>query len=161
MNKTVRRVTAGACAVLGSLVVLVLYNLFAPATRGDPSAPWVAYSDILDAVQRGDAREALIQGRELTVGLKPGHHPERVRSYMPEDPTLIPRLVERGVRVIAGPEAEGARLSLYGLLNWTLWVVQFAVWIFFARRTLAALERIRASLDASRARDPARSGSAP
>src|SRR5690606_16536545 len=80
--------------VIVALLLVALFNLFQPAGVQRGGAREVAYSDFLNDVNAGRLREVIIQGRTVT-----GHGPDgTVRAYTPEDPGLVGRLTEKGVR---------------------------------------------------------------
>ena len=86
--------------VIIALLLVVLFNLFQPSTSRD-AATQVAYSDFLGEVNGGHVRDVVIQGRNVSYNLTDGRS---FRTYTPEDPALVSRLTDKGVRVIAKPE---------------------------------------------------------
>ncbi len=116
--------------VIVALLLVALFNLFQPAGVQRGSAREVAYSDFLNDVNAGRVREVVIQGRTVT-----GHGPDgTVRAYTPEDPSLVGRLTEKGVRVVARPEDSEVNPLFHYLLSWFPMLLLIGVWVFFMRQ---------------------------
>src|SRR5579884_1621030 len=99
--------------VIIALLLVVLFNLFQPGTT-QRSATQVAYSDFIGEVNGGRVRDVVIQGRTVTGQLTDGR---AFQTYIPEDPTLVQRLTDKGVRVIAKPEEAEVNPLLHYLLS--------------------------------------------
>ena len=69
-----------------------------------------------------------ITGRTVTGQTSDGRS---FTTYTPEDPQLVGRLIEAGVKVSAGPVKENRLLSV--LLNWFPMLLLIGVWIYFMR----------------------------
>jgi cell division protease FtsH len=116
--------------VIIALLLVVLFNLFQPgATRAVSTQ--VAYSDFVAEVNGGRVRDVVIQGRQVTGQLTDGRN---FQTYIPEDPTLVSRLTDKGVRVLAKPEDSDVNPLLHYLLSWFPMLLLIAVWIFFMRQ---------------------------
>jgi cell division protease FtsH len=115
--------------VVIALLLVVLFNLFQPSTGRAPAAQ-VAYSDFVADVNGGRVRDVLIQGRTVSGSLSDGR---TFQTYTPEDPTLVSRLTEKGVRVIAKPE-ESDNPLLHYVLSWFPMLLLIGVWVFFMRQ---------------------------
>ncbi len=115
--------------VIIALLLVVLFNLFQPGgtTR---SATQVAYSDFISEVNGGRVRDVVIQGRTVSGQLTDGRS---FQTYTPEDPALVSRLTDKGVRVIAKPE-ESDNPLLHYLLSWFPMLLLIGVWVFFMRQ---------------------------
>jgi cell division protease FtsH len=87
--------------VIVALLLVALFNLFQPSSGTSRASQQVAYSDFLNEVNAGHVRDVTIQGRTVTGQLSDGRS---FQTYTPEDPALVTRLTERGVRVVARPE---------------------------------------------------------
>ncbi len=119
--------------VIIALLLVVLFNLFQPgATR--TAASQVAYSDFINDVNGGRVRDVVIQGRTISGQLSDGR---TFQTYTPEDSTLVQRLTDKGVRVIAKPEDDGANPLLHYLLSWFPMLLLIGVWVFFMRQMQA------------------------
>ena len=111
------------------LLLFLLFNLFqGTATRG-PSQP-LAFSDFMAEVQSGEVREVTIQGHQVTGHFTDGR---QFQTFAPDDPTLVPTLIENSVRVTAAPEDDVNPL-LQLLLSWFPMLLLIGVWIFFMRQ---------------------------
>ncbi|MBN8893178.1 MAG: ATP-dependent zinc metalloprotease FtsH, partial [Rhodospirillales bacterium] len=116
--------------VIIALLLVVLFNLFQPGT-GRNTATQVAYSDFIGEVNNGRVRDVVIQGRTVTGNLTDGRN---FQTYTPEDPTLVSRLTDKGVRVIAKPEDSEVNPLLHYLLSWFPMLLLIGVWVFFMRQ---------------------------
>ncbi|MBC7799182.1 MAG: ATP-dependent metallopeptidase FtsH/Yme1/Tma family protein, partial [Gemmatimonadaceae bacterium] len=115
--------------VIIALLLVVLFNLFQPGST-QRTATQVAYSDFIGDVNGGRVRDVLIQGRIVSGQLTDGR---TFQTYTPEDPALVGRLTEKGVRVIAKPE-ESDNPLLHYLLSWFPMLLLIGVWVFFMRQ---------------------------
>ena len=117
--------------VIVALLLVALFNLFQPSGGGRTSAQQVAYSEFLNEVNAGHVREVSIQGRTLTGSLTDGR---TFQTYTPEDPSLVSRLTEKNVRVVARPEESDVNPLLHYLMSWFPMLLLIGVWIFFMRQ---------------------------
>jgi len=117
--------------VIVALLLVALFNLFQPSGGGRMGAQQVAYSDFLNEVNAGHVREVSIQGRTLTGTLTDGRN---FQTYTPEDPTLVSRLTERNIRVVARAEESDVNPLLHYLMSWFPMLLLIGVWIFFMRQ---------------------------
>src|ERR1700712_4477313 len=115
--------------VIIALLLVVLFNLFQPGgnTR---AATQVAYSDFISEVNGGRVRDVVIQGRTVSGQLTDGRS---FQTYAPEDPALVGRLTDKGVRVTAKPEESENQLFHY-VLTWFPMLLLIGVWVFFMRQ---------------------------
>jgi cell division protease FtsH len=116
--------------VIIALLLVVLFNRFQPSTSRD-AATQVAYSDFLGEVNGGHVRDVVIQGRNVSYNLTDGRS---FRTYTPEDPALVSRLTDKGVRVIAKPEDSDVNPLVHYLLSWFPMLLLIGVWVFFMRQ---------------------------
>jgi len=117
--------------VIVALLLVALFNLFQPSGSTSPRGTQIAYSDFLNEVNAGHVRDVTIQGRTVTGQLNDGRS---FQSYTPEDPQLVQRLTERGVRVVARPEESDVNPLFHYLLSWFPMLLLIGVWIFFMRQ---------------------------
>ncbi len=116
--------------VIIALLLVVLFNLFQPGGT-QKSATQVAYSDFINEMNSGRVRDVVIQGRTVTGQLT---DTRSFQTYTPEDPTLVQRLTDKGVRVIAKPEDDGGNTLIHYLLSWFPMLLLIGVWVFFMRQ---------------------------
>ncbi len=116
--------------VIIALLLVVLFSWFQPSAVQHTATP-VAYSDFLGDVNQGRVRDVQIQGRVVTGRLADG---TTFQTYMPEDPQLVQRLTDKGVRVNAKPEDGDANPLLKYLLSWFPMLLLIGVWVFFMRQ---------------------------
>ncbi len=119
--------------VIIALLLVVLFNLFQPGTQRT-AATQVAYSDFISEVNSGRVRDVVIQGRTVSGQLTDGR---TFQTYTPEDPSLVSRLTDKGVRVIAKPEDSDVNPLLHYLLSWFPMLLLIGVWVFFMRQMQA------------------------
>ena len=115
--------------VIIALLLVVLFNLFQPNTQQRAAKP-VAYSDFIRDVQNDRVRDVTIQGRNLSGTTTDN---TQFQTYTPEDPSLVSRLTDKGVRVQAKPEDNESPL-LHILLGWFPMLLLIGVWVFFMRQ---------------------------
>jgi cell division protease FtsH len=128
MRKYGRKVALGISIAL-LLGAVVLFYLFDPGPR-KPALMAIAYSDFVGQVNVGAVRDVVIQGPVISGHLNDGHG---FQVYTPEDPSLISRLTDKGVRVTARPE-DNEVSPLYYLLSWFPILLMVVVLIFFMRQ---------------------------
>jgi cell division protease FtsH len=119
--------------VIIALLLVVLFNLFQPGAT-HTAATQVAYSDFINEVNGGRVRDVVIQGRTVSGQLTDGR---TFQTYTPEDSTLVQRLTDKGVRVIAKPEDSDVNPLLHYLLSWFPMLLLIGVWVFFMRQMQA------------------------
>jgi cell division protease FtsH len=117
--------------VIVALLLVALFNLFQPSSGPGRTASQFAYSDFLNEVNAGNVRDVTIQGRTVTGQLSDGRS---FQTYTPEDPALVTRLTERGVRVQARPEDSDVNPLFHYLLSWFPMLLLIGVWVFFMRQ---------------------------
>jgi cell division protease FtsH len=116
--------------VIIALLLVVLFNLFQPGSTRSASTQ-VAYSDFIGEVNGGRVRDVVIQGHTVTGNLSDGRS---FQTYTPTDPSLVSRLTDKGVRVIAKPEDSDVNPLLHYLLSWFPMLLLIGVWVFFMRQ---------------------------
>jgi cell division protease FtsH len=112
------------------LVIVVLYNVFEPG-NGASHSNQIAYSDFLSEVNSGHVQDVVIQGHAISGKLADGRN---FQSYTPEDPALVGKLTDKGVRVIAKPDDDGLSPFMHFVLSWLPFVVIFAGYAFLMRQ---------------------------
>ncbi len=117
--------------VIVALLLVALFNLFQPSSGTGRASSQVAYSDFLNEVNAGHVRDVTIQGRTVTGQLSDGRS---FQTYTPEDPALVSKLTERGVRVVARPEDSDVNPLFHYLLSWFPMLLLIGVWVFFMRQ---------------------------
>ena len=84
------------------VLLLALYNLVSNPSQARRTNE-IQYSEFLDAVDKGTVSEAVIAGNRIT-GTKRDASSNEVQfsTYAPEDPNLVTRLRDKGVKFKAG-----------------------------------------------------------
>ena len=109
------------------LALVLLFQAFQGGSMGG-SAQKMDYSEFVSSVDAGRVQSVEITGRTVTGQTSDGRS---FTTYTPEDPQLVGRLIEAGVKVSAGPVKENRLLSV--LLNWFPMLLLIGVWIYFMR----------------------------
>ncbi len=117
--------------VIVALLLVALFNLFQPSSGPGRTTQQVAYSDFLNEVNAGNVRDVTIQGRTVSGQLTDGRS---FQTFTPEDPTLVSRLTDRGVRVVARAEESDVNPLFHYLLSWFPMLLLIGVWVFFMRQ---------------------------
>jgi cell division protease FtsH len=116
--------------VIIGLLLIALFNLFQnPSGRG-PQAN-LAFSDFIAEVESGRVRDVTIQGNTISGHFSDGRS---FSTYAPEDPNLVQRLNDRGVRITAAPVDDSMPSLLGVLVSWFPMLLLIGVWIFFMRQ---------------------------
>ena len=89
------------------LLLLALVNLFNQDRSDGPSSDQ-AYSEFLADVEAGQVNEVTIQGNAISGKYMNG---KSFSTYAPDDPDLIKKLRERGVRINAAAPEDGSTAS--------------------------------------------------
>ncbi len=134
--------------VIIALLLVVLFNLFQPGASR-PVAAQVAYSDFVSEVNGGRVRDVTIMGRTVSGQMTDGRS---FQTYTPEDPSLVSRLTDKGVRVVAKPEDSDVNPLLHYLLSWFPMLLLIGVWVFFMRQMQGGGGRGAMGFGKSRAR---------
>ncbi len=123
-------------AIWAALLVLLLalYNLVSNTGRA-MRANEISYSEFLDAVDKGTISEAVLKGNRISGSFRDaGVNGTGFSTFAPEDPNLVAKLREKGVKFKASP-AEDEMQSIAGmLLSWFPMLLLIGVWIFFMRQ---------------------------
>lgn len=116
------------------LVLLLFVNMFHPSSNHHV-AKKLTYSDFITDVDKGDVRSAMIQNRNVSGVLKNGTSFE---TYTPLDPSLVPRMVGKGVEVSAKPVDQDGNPILRYFLNSLPIILLIAAWLFMMRQMQGA-----------------------
>ncbi|MFT8818694.1 MAG: ATP-dependent metallopeptidase FtsH/Yme1/Tma family protein, partial [Komagataeibacter saccharivorans] len=112
------------------VLLLLLFNVFQPGSVQHASQQ-LAYSDFIGDVNSGHVRSVVVQEHNITGTLTDG---TSFDTYAPQDPTLIPRLTEKGVEVAAKPLESDTNPILRYLINYAPLLLMVGAWIFIMRQ---------------------------
>ncbi len=116
-----------------ALLLVFLFNLF-QGTGHQASAQAVDYSQFAQNVADNSVKKVTIQGNQIRGELTNG---QPFVTYSPEDPQLVPRLLDHHVQLSVTPADDGMP-SLIGIfVNWFPMLLLIAVWVFFLRQMQA------------------------
>ena len=135
MNQNYQRLAIWAAMFV---LVLALWNLVSSTTK-PPRATDVAYSDFLEAVDKGAIGDVTIQGNQQgnkIVGTyrEAGPAGKNFTTYGPVDASLVAKLQEKGVKFTARPNDDEMQSMTGVLLSWVPMLLLIGVWIFFMRQ---------------------------
>ena len=97
--------------IIIGLLLVALFNLFQSSTTRAPQNS-LAYSDLINDVNKGQVREVTIQGNNVNGKFADGRS---FSTYVPNDPNLVNRLIDKGVQIHAAPADDNVP-SLFGIL---------------------------------------------
>ena len=112
------------------LILLILLLVFQLFPGSEPARQQIAYSDFIEAVEKGRVAEVTLQGKEVL-----GHYTDKTafRTFSPDDPDLVRTLRESGVSIQAKPDKESPWYVTV-LISWFPMLLLIGVWIFFMRQ---------------------------
>tara|TARA_B100002052_G_scaffold42512_2_gene34785 strand:+ start:2737 stop:4650 length:1914 start_codon:yes stop_codon:yes gene_type:complete len=112
------------------LFLLAIFNLFQDKSVQNQNVS-LPYSEFLSQVKLNNVNDVTIQENNIYGHFQSG---ESFTTYAPNDPLLIEKLTESGVKVTASPAKERVSPILGILLNWLPMLLFIGVWIFFMRQ---------------------------
>ena len=118
--------------VIAALLVF-LFNLFQTTTH-QANTTALDYSQFVQFVNEGQVKKATIQGEQVRGDLSDGR---QFVTNKPEDPQLVPRLIEHHVAFNAVPAEDGMPSLVAIIVNWFPMLLLIGVWIFFLRQMQA------------------------
>ncbi|MBM3468627.1 MAG: ATP-dependent metallopeptidase FtsH/Yme1/Tma family protein [Alphaproteobacteria bacterium] len=115
------------------LIAIALFGIFQilPGSSTRAPAPPIAFSEFLSNVSDGRVREVMIRGNNISGKTKDEH---AFTTYAPQDPTLVPKLIDKGVHVKAGPPEEEIPSLFHIFLSWLPIILLVAFSIFSLRQ---------------------------
>ncbi|MGE5260666.1 MAG: ATP-dependent zinc metalloprotease FtsH [Actinomycetota bacterium] len=112
------------------LLLVALFNLFqSPGVhvRGNE----ISFSQLLSEVDSGNIQDVTIAGNTITGHFTDGRN---FQTYAPNDPNLVDKLNQKGVKITAKPSEDDVPSLLGVLVSWFPMLLLIAVWIFFMRQ---------------------------
>jgi cell division protease FtsH len=116
--------------IIIGLLLVALFNLFQSSTTRAPQNS-LAYSELINDVNKGQVREVTIQGNSLTGKFTDGRS---FSTYVPNDPNLVSRLIDKGVQIRAAPSDDNVPSLFSVIVSWFPMLLLIGVWIFFMRQ---------------------------
>ena len=105
-------------------------NMFA-GNSSTVGAENLAFSDFMQHVENKKIAEVTIEGASITGSYVDG---KKFVTYAPFDPSMVEKLRENDVRVIAKPEDNTSNTLMGMLISWFPMILLIGVWIFFMRQ---------------------------
>jgi cell division protease FtsH len=124
--------------VVIALLLVALFNLFQNPNQSRRGQT-IAYSEFLGAVKSRSVQEITIQGNRISGTYKDGG--SNFTTQAPNDPGLIERLNDAGVKITVRPTEDEVPSFLSVLVNWFPMLLLIAVWVFFMRQMQAGSGR--------------------
>ena len=112
------------------IFLLAVFNLFQDKTTQTKDIP-LPYSEFLSQVKLNNINDVIIKENNILGHFQSG---ETFTTYAPNDPDLITKLTDSGVKVSAAPLDENVSPILGMILNWLPMLLFIGVWIFFMRQ---------------------------
>ena len=112
------------------IFLLAIFNLFQDNSSQNQQVS-LPYSEFLAQVKLNNVNDVTVKENNITGHFQSG---EEFTTYAPDDPTLIAKLTESGVKVTAAPLDERVSPILGMLLNWLPMLLFIGVWIFYMRQ---------------------------
>src|ERR1700758_4649786 len=112
------------------LLLVALFNLCqSPGVhvRGNE----ISFSQLLSEVEGGNIQDVTIAGNQITGHFTDGRN---FQTYAPNDPNLVDKLNQKGVKITAKPSEDDVPSLLGVLVSWFPMLLLIAVWIFFMRQ---------------------------
>lgn len=118
------------------LIAVALFGIFQilPGSSSRNPAPAIAFSEFLNDVNNGKVSEVIIRGNHI-AGKNKDERP--FTTYAPQDLTLVPRLIDKGIHVKAAPPEEEMPSLLHIFLSWLPFILLIAFSIFTFRQIQA------------------------
>ncbi len=109
------------------LLGLFIFQIYNKPKKNHESIP---FSEFSEAVAADKVSAVMMQGRNITGTYKDG---KEFKTFAPEDPELVKRLREKGVKISAKPDEEsGIWQNIF--ISWFPMLLLIGVWIFFMRQ---------------------------
>mgnify|MGYP002619430995 FL=1 len=114
-----------------AVLLIALYQLFdTPQQRG--ASHEIAYSQFLQDLSDGRIESVTIAGNRITGTYSDNR--AGFQTYSPGDASLVQRLEEKKVTIVARPETDGSGSLLGYFISWLPMILILGVWIFFMRQ---------------------------
>ena len=116
------------------LVLLFLVNMF-QIKSNQRAVQQLAYSDFVTDVDSSRVRSVVIQNHNISGVLTDG---TAFETYAPTDPSLIKRMINKKVEIVAKPLDHGSSSLLHYFLNSLPILLLIAAWFFIMRQMSGA-----------------------
>ncbi len=110
--------------------MVLLFNMF---SQPQLASKEIVFSDFVNAVEDGKVSEVTIRGNNISGVFTDS---TEFKTFTPDDPGLIKRLQDKGVKIMAKP-VEQSPWYVTILISWFPMLLLIAVWIFFMRQMQA------------------------
>ena len=116
-----------------AVLLLALFNMVSSPSQTRRGIE-IQYSEFLEAVEKGSVLDATLSGNWISGSMREGGPNAQFKTYAPEDPTLVARLRDKGVKFKAKPPEDEVSSLTSIFLNWLPMLLLIGVWVFFMRQ---------------------------
>jgi len=117
--------------IIIALLLIALFNLFDGSPSRGPQAEIPYSPDFVGEVADGRVADVTIQGPNISGHLSDGRS---FTTTAPDDPGLVQRLIDRGVKINVAPAEDNLHPLVSVLISWFPMLLLIGVWIFFMRQ---------------------------
>ena len=89
--------------IIIALLLVALFNMF-QGTGSHPTATTISFTEFNQEVVQGAVKKVSIQGNQIKGELSNG---QAFTTYAPDDPNLVPRMLDHNVSINVQPADEG------------------------------------------------------
>ncbi len=120
-------------AALWVVIILIMFMLYHLFNQPKPKIDEFAYSDFIQILDTGQIKEVKIQGQNIEGIYTKNAKDTPFRTFAPEDPQLVQRLMGKNVKVSAEAKTNDP-WYMSVLISWIPMLLLIGVWILFMRQ---------------------------
>jgi len=120
-------------AALWVVIILIMFMLYHLFNQPKPKIDEFAYSDFIQVLDAGQIKEVKIQGQNIEGIYIKNTKDTAFRTFAPEDPQLVQRLMGKNVKVSAEAKTNDP-WYMSVLISWIPMLLLIGVWILFMRQ---------------------------
>ncbi|MEN6472630.1 MAG: ATP-dependent zinc metalloprotease FtsH [Syntrophaceae bacterium] len=120
-------------AALWVVIILIMFMLYHLFNQPKPKIDEFAYSDFIQVLDAGQIKEVKIQGQNIEGLYIKNSKDTAFRTFAPEDPQLVQRLMGKNVKVSAEAKTNDP-WYMSVLISWIPMLLLIGVWILFMRQ---------------------------
>ena len=120
-------------AALWVVIILIMFMLYHLFNQPKPKIDEFAYSDFIQVLDAGQIKEVKIQGQNIEGLYTKNAKDTAFRTFAPEDPQLVQRLMGKNVKVSAEAKTNDP-WYMSVLISWIPMLLLIGVWILFMRQ---------------------------
>jgi len=120
-------------AALWVVIILIMFMLYHLFNQPKPKIDEFAYSDFIQILDAGQIKEVKIQGQNIEGIYLKNAKDTAFRTFAPEDPQLVQRLMGKNVKVSAEAKSSDP-WYMSVLISWIPMLLLIGIWILFMRQ---------------------------